>query len=158
MAVKSCTGIASTCALCMYALHKTNAILYFIVRKLVEAVNIREAELARQRAANSQVLHRRFTALALGQDEALSKTINIQYLVSHRARSPSHKCADHWHYSMSSSLYTLYWAANKYGASCPERPKKHNFQQPSCQHRTLLIICSKHEKVGWSDNHKTASA
>lgn len=23
---------------------------------------------------------------------------------------------------------------------------------------TLLIICSEHEKVGWSDNHKTASA
>lgn len=89
MAVKSCTGIAPTCALCMYA------ILYFMVRKLVEAVNIRGAELTRQRAAHSQVLHLRFTALALGQDEALSKTINIQYLVSHRARSPSHKCADH---------------------------------------------------------------
>lgn len=159
MAVKSRTGIAPTCALCMCALRQASAILYFIVRKLVEAVNIREAELARPRAANSQTLHWRFTARALGQDEALSKTTNIQYLVSHRARSPSHKCADHWHCSMSSSLYTLCSAANKYdGASCPERPKKHNFQQPSRRHPTLLILCSEHEKVGWSDNHKTASA
>lgn len=28
----------------------------------------------------------------------------------------------------------------------------------SRRHPTLLIICSEHEKVVWSDNHKTASA